>query len=63
MSVNMRCVTTVLIIIKATASESKNVKERSHANKYLRKIKVNLRTEVGNCISTYSNATPPGERS
>ena len=43
-SVNEWCVTT-----KATVSKSQNVKDRSHANKYLRKIKVNL-------ISTYSNA-------
>jgi len=37
-------------------SKSQNVKDRSHANKYLRKIKVTLRTKVGICISTYSNA-------
>ena len=33
-----------------------NVKDRSHANKCLRKIKINLRTKVEICISTYSNA-------
>jgi len=40
----------------------------SHANKYFRKIKINLRTKVEICISTYLNAAivrsaPPGERS
>jgi len=51
-----------------TVSKSQNVKDRSRANKYLGKIKVNLRTKVGICISTYSNAdvvcystAPPGE--
>jgi len=43
--------------------------DSSHANIYLRKIKINLRTEVEVCISTYSNAVsyvtarPPGVRS
>jgi len=37
-------------------SKSQNVKDRSRANKYLRKIKVNLQTKVEICISTYSNA-------
>ena len=51
-------VTTILIIKKAILSKSQNVKGRSHADKYLniRKIKVNLRTKVDICISTYSNA-------
>jgi len=49
-------VTAVLVIEKATVSKSKNVKDSSNANKYLRKIKVNRQTEVGICISTYSNA-------
>ena len=52
--VNLRCVATVLIIKNATVSKSQNVKNRSHANKYL--IKVNIRTKVGIRISTYSNA-------
>ena len=34
----------------------KNVKDSSHGNKYLRKIKLNLRTKVEICISTYVNA-------
>ena len=55
-SINLQCVTTVLIIKNATVSKSQNVKDRSRANKYLRKIKVNLRSKVGLCISTYSNA-------
>ena len=55
-SVNVWCAKTVFIINKATVSKSQNVKDRSHANKYLRNIKVNLRTKVGICISTYSNA-------
>jgi len=37
-------------------SKSQNMKDRSRANNYLIKIKVNLRTKVGICISTYSNA-------
>jgi len=49
-----RCVTTVLIVINATVTLTEC--ERSRAHKYLRKIKVNLRTKVGICISTYSNA-------
>ena len=49
-------VTTVLTIKNATVSKSQNVKDRSHANKYLRKVKVNLQTEVEICISTYLNA-------
>jgi len=61
----MRCITTVLKIIKATVAKSHNVKGSSHANKYLKKIKINLRTKVEICISTYSNAdvdatAPPG---
>ena len=51
----MRCVTTVLTIKKATVSNSQNVKDSSHANKNLRKIKINLGTKVGICISSYSN--------
>jgi len=47
--------TTVLIIKKATLSNSQNVKDSSHGNKCLRKIKINLRTKVEICISTYSN--------
>ena len=35
-------VTTVLIIKNGTVSKSQNVKDRSRANKYLRKIKVNI---------------------
>ena len=35
---------------------SQNVKDSSYGNKYLQKIKINLRTEVEICISTYSNA-------
>jgi len=50
----MRCTTIVLIIIKATVSKSQNVKDSSKANKYLKKI--NLRSKVEMCISTYSNA-------
>jgi len=41
-TINLCCVTTVLIIRNATVSKSQNVKDRSHANKYLRKSKVNL---------------------
>jgi len=37
-------------------SKSQNVKDGSHWNKYLRKIKINLWTKVEICISTYSNA-------
>ena len=44
------------LIIKATVSNSQNVKESSYANKSLRKIKINLRPKVEICISTYSNA-------
>jgi len=33
----MQCITTVLIIENATVSKSQNVKDSSHANKYLRK--------------------------
>jgi len=68
-SINLQCVTTVLIIKNATVSKSQNVKDRSRANKYLRKIKVNLRSKVGLCISTYRmqmsyvTARPSGERS
>jgi len=42
MSVNMQCITTVLIIKKATVPNSENVKDSSYGNKYLRKIKINL---------------------
>jgi len=49
------CVTAVLIIKNATVSKSQNVKDW-RANKYPRKMKVNLRTKVGICISTYLNA-------
>jgi len=56
MSVNMRCIATALIIKKATVSDSKYVKDSSHANKYLRKIKINLQTKVEISISTFSNA-------
>jgi len=52
----MQCTTKALIIKKATVSKSQNVKDSSHGNKYLRKIKINLRTKVEICISTYSNA-------
>jgi len=52
--INLRCDTTVLIVINATVKLTEC--ERSRANKYIRKIKVNLRTKVGICISTYSNA-------
>ena len=48
---NMWSATAVL-----TVSKSQNVKDRSHANKYLRKIEVNLQTKADICISTYSNA-------
>ena len=54
--VNMWCITTVLIIKNATVSYSHNVKDSSRANKYLRKIRINLQTEVEICISTYLNA-------
>ena len=37
-------------------SDSKYVKDSSHANKYLRKIKINLQTKVEISISTFSNA-------
>ena len=56
MTVNMWRITTVLIIIKATVSKSHNVKDSSNANKYLRKIKINLETKVVIFISTYLNA-------
>ena len=56
MSVNLWYITAVLIIKKAILSKSQNVKDRSHANNYLRKIKVNFENEVGICISTYLNA-------
>jgi len=54
----MQCITTVLIIKKATVSKShsQNVKDSSDGNKYLRKIKINLRTKVEICIATYLNA-------
>jgi len=59
-SINLWCVTTVLIIKNATVSTSQNVKDRSPANKYLRKIKVNHQTYFN--LSTadvvcYSSAT------
>ena len=56
MSVNLWCVTTVLIIKKAILSKSRSLKDRSHANKSLRKIKVNIGNKIGICISAYSNA-------
>jgi len=34
----------------------RSLKDRSHANKYLRKIKVNIGNKIGICISAYSNA-------
>ena len=37
-------------------SEKIRMKNRSHANKYLRKIKVNIQKKKGICISTISNA-------
>jgi len=46
----------IVIIKNAAMSKSQNMKDRSRANNYLIKIKVNLRTKVGICISTYSNA-------
>jgi len=46
----------LFIIKKAILSKSQNVKDRSHANKYLIKTKVNIWNKVGICISTYSNA-------
>jgi len=52
----MRCIITVVIIKKATVSESQNVKDSSHANNYLRKIKINLRTKVEIYTVTCSNA-------
>jgi len=57
MSVNMWCITTVLIIKKATMSNSQNVKDSSHGNKYLKKIKIKINpgTNVEICISTYWN--------
>ena len=55
-SINTWCITTVLIMKNASVSTSQNVKDRLHVNKYPRKIKVNLPTTVGICISTYSNA-------
>ena len=36
-SINLLCVTTVFIIKNATVSTSQDVKDRSHANKYLQK--------------------------
>ena len=56
MRVIIQCITTVLVIKKATVSKSQNVKDSSRGNNYLRKIKINLRTKVEICISTYSNA-------
>jgi len=60
------CVTTVLIIKKATVSKSQKVKDRS--NKYVRKIKVNLGTKVGIAFQLIRMQTsyviaPPGEQS
>ena len=54
-----------VIIKTATVSNSQNVKDSSHANKYLRNIKINLQAKVEICISTYSYVTarPPGELS
>jgi len=52
---------TILIIKKATLSNSQNVKDSSHANKYLKKnkkIKINLGFKVKICILAYSNADP-----
>jgi len=40
--VNMQCIITVLIVKKATVSKSQNVKDSSHANKYLRKQQTRL---------------------
>ena len=56
MRVIIQCITTVLVIKKATVSKSQSVKDSSHGIKYLRKIKINLGTIVEICISTYSNA-------
>ena len=56
MSVNMRCIITVLIMKKGHVSNSQNVKDSLHGNKRLRKIIINLRIKVEICISTYSNA-------
>jgi len=63
-----QCITTVLIIKTVTVPNSQNVKDSSHGNKYLRKVKLNLVAEVEICISTYSNAdicvtVPPAEQS
>jgi len=52
----MQCSATVLIVKKATVSNSQNVKDSSHGNRYLRKIKINFQTKVEICTSTYSNA-------
>jgi len=41
---------------KVYVSKSQNMKDSSHANKYLRKIEINLQTKVEICISTYSKA-------
>ena len=56
MSVNMRCIITVLIMKKGHVSNSQNVKDSLHGNKRLRKIIINLRIKVEICISTHSNA-------
>jgi len=50
MIVNMRCITTVVRIKKATVSNSQNVTDSSRGNKYLLKMKINLRTKVEICI-------------
>ena len=55
-SINLWCVATVRVIKKATLSKLQIVKDRSHANKCLRKVKVNPGTDVVICISTYWNA-------
>ena len=66
----MWCVTIVLIIKKATVLKSRNVNDRSHANKYLRNIKLNFQTKVEIRISFQlirmqmsCVIAPPGKRS
>ena len=49
------CVCVCVCVKKSTVSNSQNVKDSSHGNKCLWKIKINLRSKVEICISTYSN--------
>ena len=53
----MRCITTVLIIIKITVSKSRRQLTCKYANNYLRKNKINLQTKVDIDHSIMINVT------